>query len=429
MSVRFAAIALIAVPALAGSPSYRVWSGGIAVPNEDARLAEPLTQGLNRAFARQPRVKIVSPKELAAWKAEQERNKPAPAPDDLPELAQARTLLHQGKSHYQAIQYEEALTKLLRARRQFILSLNLLRSNRDLIDAHLYLGMTFAALEQKDKAKEEFKRVVYLDPKREIASKEFPPTALAIFAKARQEVLSNEMGRLSLRSKPSGAQVYLNGKLSGETPLDMSLYSGDYFVLVEKPGIRPWYRMVSVDASGAPIDADLEPSAALDPELFRVREGNDQGSEDLATLYEYANGLKADVLVLATLQKMADYRLLGQLVDVKSGKFSKVAVATVGPTLGTFDQAALDTAEALMGMIDAEGNLLTDLKMPEPSTENLGVAGPREEAPVIRPQKPWYKKWWIYPVIVGVGAGAYLGFTRIGGSSGATIIFDNSGNQ
>lgn len=427
---RLAIVAAVLATLARAEPVSRTLVGGMLLPAEDAKLVDPLRQGLSRAFTRHPRIKLVTGKELAEWKAAEDKKRRAAKAEEVPAgLQDARGLLQEGKNHYQAIRYEDALTSLLRARKQFILNLQLLRSNRDLIDAHLYLGMTFAGLGQADKAKEEFKRVVYLDPKRELVSKEFPPSALQIFSKARQEVLASEMPRLEVASRPAGADVYVNGRLAGQTPLGVRLYSGEYFVLVEKPGIDPWYQMVTVDAARPPLEVDLEPAAGAvaEPGLFRVREGEEQASEDLGRLFTLANGVKTDYVVLATVQKLADYRLLGQLLEVQSGRFSQVALANVGPTLAGFDRAAADTAATLLGMIGPDGHLTADPQTAG-AAQPLGVAAPAEAAPVLRSAKPWYKKWWIYPIILGAGAGIYLGAQQIGGKSGTKIIFDNGGN-
>ena len=43
------------------------------------------------------------------------------------------------------------------------------------------------------------------------------------------------------------------------------------------------------------------------------------------------------------------------------------------------------------------------------------------------PKKAWYKHWWIWPIVVGVGAGAFLGARQLSGG-GSKIVIDNSGN-
>jgi PEGA domain len=47
-------------------------------------------------------------------------------------------------------------------------------------------------------------------------------------------------GRLRLASKPPGAEVSIDGKTTGQTPLSVDLPAGMHEVVLKKEGYRPW---------------------------------------------------------------------------------------------------------------------------------------------------------------------------------------------
>ena len=69
-----------------------------------------------------------------------------------------------------------------------------------------------------------------------------------------------EEGRLRVSSSPSGADVYLNNRYAGKTPLSMEqVRVGEYLLRVEIPGYQVWSRDIRITADRtATIHADLE---------------------------------------------------------------------------------------------------------------------------------------------------------------------------
>ena len=67
-------------------------------------------------------------------------------------------------------------------------------------------------------------------------------------------------GSLEVRSRPSGAKVFVNDRLVGSTPLAMpELPAGPATVRIEMDGYRVWETTVQIDAGGqARLAASLE---------------------------------------------------------------------------------------------------------------------------------------------------------------------------
>jgi len=67
-------------------------------------------------------------------------------------------------------------------------------------------------------------------------------------------------GILKVKSEPSGAEVYLNDKYVGNTPLSIILDPGTYTVKVSKKGYKPFERKVQIIAGQiTPVFAKLQP--------------------------------------------------------------------------------------------------------------------------------------------------------------------------
>lgn len=85
--------------------------------------------------------------------------------------------------------------------------------------------------------------------------------AAAAPAARRQPALSGYRGALVLSSSPDGAQVLLNGKVVGQTPLVLNdLPVGSRALVVRRDGYEPWSASVRIVANQrTPIRATLKP--------------------------------------------------------------------------------------------------------------------------------------------------------------------------
>ncbi|MGD0163716.1 MAG: PEGA domain-containing protein [Candidatus Sulfotelmatobacter sp.] len=64
---------------------------------------------------------------------------------------------------------------------------------------------------------------------------------------------------VTVKSTPQGADINVDGKFMGNTPSTIQLSPGEHLVSVEKEGMRPWQRTMTVTAGGSiTLDATLE---------------------------------------------------------------------------------------------------------------------------------------------------------------------------
>jgi hypothetical protein len=70
---------------------------------------------------------------------------------------------------------------------------------------------------------------------------------------------AEQMASVTIKSTPSGADINVDGKFVGNTPSTLQLTVGDHFISIEKEGLRPWQRNLTVSPRGnVTIDATLE---------------------------------------------------------------------------------------------------------------------------------------------------------------------------
>jgi len=64
---------------------------------------------------------------------------------------------------------------------------------------------------------------------------------------------------VSVKSTPEGADINVDGKFMGNTPSTIQLDAGVHQILIEKEGLKPWQRTMTVSSGGSiTIDATLE---------------------------------------------------------------------------------------------------------------------------------------------------------------------------
>lgn len=64
---------------------------------------------------------------------------------------------------------------------------------------------------------------------------------------------------VTVKSTPPGCDINVDGKFMGSTPSTIQLSPGEHLISVEKEGLRPWQRTMTVTAGGSiTLDATLE---------------------------------------------------------------------------------------------------------------------------------------------------------------------------
>ena len=123
-------------------------------------------------------------------------------------------------------------------------------------------------------------------------------------AKLEQLVLEVKPGSIRIKSKPSGAVIYINNKNYGDTPFNISnLKPGTYSIRLEKPGYDPAIRkvnlpagenldlMFNLDSNTGGVDVATQPAGItlyLDGKLIGVTE-KDPNNRNISKILQIRN--------------------------------------------------------------------------------------------------------------------------------------------
>ena len=77
-------------------------------------------------------------------------------------------------------------------------------------------------------------------------------------SKSELPVSTAENATIRINSSPGGAEVILNGKTMGMTPISLDVRSGEWTITLRKPGFRSWEKFVRVGTGeNLTVDASL----------------------------------------------------------------------------------------------------------------------------------------------------------------------------
>jgi tetratricopeptide (TPR) repeat protein len=135
----------------------------------------------------------------------------------------AEQLLQRGIEHYDNGEFEDSVRVLKQAEAA--------ASDPTLLGRiHLYLGVNYSVLAKIEEARREYAEALKNDRNLRLDPEQFKPEIVTLFL----EVKGKPKGRLSVRSTPPGAEVRLDGKLIGTTPLQgVEVEVGEHQVSIE----------------------------------------------------------------------------------------------------------------------------------------------------------------------------------------------------
>ncbi len=166
-------------------------------------------------------------------------------PGGSPRAETGDDLLSEGVKAYESGEYQVSIDKLSQA-------ISLLTEDKKRIEAFKTMAFAYMAFPKKDEARRQFCNILKLDPAFELDPIMTPPKILVIFREAREKCLP--FGGIEVQATSSdheivtGAKVYLNGKLMGETPLQRKdILPGKYELEVRKDGFGSFNTRVSIE--------------------------------------------------------------------------------------------------------------------------------------------------------------------------------------
>lgn len=160
--------------------------------------------------------------------------------------------------------FEQAIERLQSLRLQGLTSV---RINEMLVQAYEHRGRAYYAIGLQDKAVEDFRTLVQLQPQHNLSKEKVSPKVVDFFANVKKGMV----GQIAVESMPPGARVTLNGEFLALTdffPIDV--LAGEYTVEISRDGYMTETRPVVITPrSTVPLQVTLTRTAAS---LFLITE-------------------------------------------------------------------------------------------------------------------------------------------------------------
>ncbi len=303
---------------------------------------------------------------------------------------EGETLIKEGKEAYDNLDMDAAIQKLTDGILWYVKHPELADA-KALAEVFLFLGAAELQNGKKADASKEFYRAAVLDPDLKPDPKYFAADVQKSFTHAHTDIHGKHKGIVLFQSFPSGAQVDLDGKSHGLTPLQaMELPPGRHHVRVSRPGYVSAAKFPEV-TSGSEIDVrlELQPLPAYASSVDLAKRLANRNNFDAKVLPPQAKQLGAEI--------GARFIVLGRVTTSKATNKVEVQVWDV-ETGDRLREVKFDGDE--FGMSQAADTIRVWID--RPPAEVVVEARPNPVAQALK--KPWV--WAVAgAVVVGVGVG------------------------
>lgn len=324
-------------------------------------------------------------------------------------LDEAQAVLRRAEDRFRELDDETALTLIAASTTRLASIQQTKEAVFVLAQAHLLAAAIFLARNRVDAARQRLQRALDLDREITPPRDRFAPEVLFELAALRASETTRPVGRLVVVSPTAVADVFIDGRLLGRTPLELDTISaGRHLLRLSARGFRSHGETVEISAAGNHrVEAHLTRDAELAqidrlPEAFRSR-SSDLG--DALQLLARRAGVKY-VLVAAT-------RIAPHLTP--AGTATTAVDLSVHPGGGHAYAESLNPRElrsALSRMLSCTE------RGPLPSSTAPAILGQVEgrahaPSPVPSPEPWWNSSWfWASAVLAAVGLSGALVVVR-----------------
>ncbi|MBZ4417141.1 PEGA domain-containing protein [Myxococcus sp. RHSTA-1-4] len=250
----------------------------------------------------------------------------------MPEDTAAKASLDRGRKGYSESvaafdkkEYEEAERKVRAALKELESSAGAMRGCSPLCESLALYSALLHLRGDVEEAKLALMDLIALNPTFELDPKRFSRDFLALRVQVATGRTSQLRGGATVKSRPAGARVYVDGEMVGYTPVTLpALPIGKHLVRLERPGFRQHGLLLEVTPDDVESSTDLVPTAAYkayDAQLDRVAGEVIRGGSKSSGVTAMGQSLgleRAMVGTVKTLENGSELHL--GYYDIKSGK-------------------------------------------------------------------------------------------------------------
>jgi tetratricopeptide (TPR) repeat protein len=379
-----------AAPSNGGPQPVRVTTFLLKHPGLDDQALVGVMHALDDGLKRNPRLEM---KDLDTRLADFAQEVPQE------QIDQGRLLLQEGQKALTALELPVAIKKLGQAVEVLSKVLPYVKK-QELADAMMALGASHFENGDKKEAKRTFERLITWRSDYKVDMSKYPPAILAVVEDVRKEVEKQKRGSLEIRSEPSGAQAYVDGRYIGVTPCFADgLIVGEHWVTLKKEGYKKAVMAAQVSSKVQQL-VSLPMERSTKYLLVEQALAGVEKSLGEAMLDASADNLKEvlfidhAVFVRAVPAGGGDVKVDTFLYDLRTRRRLTHVTKTVPAAKAEKELASL--ASQLYLNVSYEAELVESKDAPPPK-------------PYVR--QPFYKTWWFWTAAGVAVTGVVLGAT------------------
>lgn len=278
-----------------------------------------------------------------------------------------------------------------------------------LIDAYMLAAVARCRLSRRRECEEAMARVVVFREGYEYDATRFPEAYADVFARVRDATLSTARASLEIATEPVGAEVYVDGRSYGPSPVTVpDLLVGDHYITIKHIAYEKAIVRATVARGGSRVSYALAPNErsrlVSSPEALSAIRGELGDERAGSSIRSLGNTLGAAQVIIGVVRPAGD-ALTAQLYlyDVRTRFLLNRGELTLTP-----DEAGMEEARAAA------------IELYEGVDRSGAIAAPIDEGgPTARPPEV-YEQWWFWTAIgavaigIGVGIGVGVGVAQSG---------------
>ena len=232
--------AIVPCPAFAG----KKLAVAVVAAKHGGAASQEMSSSLRKAFSQDSRFHVID-QQLVGQVSDYHRGEHRVSPS---RFRAASDYLARAQHHYFTMNYEEARAEASRA--ITILNKNpasLSEKGQLLFDALMTKALIVRALKDEAALQGVLAEAAKINSAKKLDRRTYPPSVVKSFEKARHKVSEHGTGSIKVTTRPGVAEVYLNGIMSGVTPLEIKdLPVGYYALMIKTNKYRSITKRVSV---------------------------------------------------------------------------------------------------------------------------------------------------------------------------------------
>ncbi len=339
-------------------------------------------------------------------------------------------LFKEAKYLYEDLLIEDAIDKFKQSLTILERHLDKIPDLKTISEILLYLGASYRMLDEDRMATTYFESYISINPVAELDDIVFSPTIVSFFDRIKDDHLMLPTGTFVIESFPSGALVFINGKIAGVTPLRLDgIPRGTHYYRIHKTGYQSHAGKIDVRERR---DTRINQNLRSHQEAAYLENAKEDMLADFGRLAmlrrasEVAERLNLDkILVTRATVEGETVKYDGIIVNRDKRSFKMSSTVFQMPfdgNMGRVYEVEEFHSELLRDQFGFRP--ISDVALDE--AKFLGIGDDPKEEEVKRERREGGSKWWLWTllgvvVLGGAGVGTYFIITETGKSSGAEL--------